>query len=192
MVKNLPAMWEAGFDSWVGKIPLEKEMATHSSTLAWRIPWTGEPGGLESMGSQRVGHNRTTKTEHTTNDADWPSGCGDCRWGLYSLLLASVAEASVMCQDKGGPFCTFLASRVPVPTACGKWGPHHGCRLHDPGRRPDARTPSQLISPLWFWAAPPPPAGFHPVSVWGTLRLFSRTLPPLSWVVLFPRQSILG
>ena len=55
MVKKLPAMWEIpGFDSWVGKIPLEKEMATHSSTLAWRIPWTGEPGGLESMGSQRV------------------------------------------------------------------------------------------------------------------------------------------
>ena len=37
--------------------PLEKEMATHSSILAWRIPWTEEPGGLQSMGSQRVGHN---------------------------------------------------------------------------------------------------------------------------------------
>ena len=40
--------------------PLEKEMATHSSTLAWRIPWPEEPGGLQSMGSQRVGHNRVT------------------------------------------------------------------------------------------------------------------------------------
>ena len=40
----------------VGKIPLEKEMATHSSVLAWRIPWTEEPGGLQSTGSQRVGH----------------------------------------------------------------------------------------------------------------------------------------
>ena len=38
--------------------PLEKEMATHSNILAWRIPWTGEPGGLQSTGSQRVGHNR--------------------------------------------------------------------------------------------------------------------------------------
>ena len=37
--------------------PLEKEMATHSSILAWEIPWTEEPGGLQSMGSQRVGHN---------------------------------------------------------------------------------------------------------------------------------------
>ena len=44
------------FDPWVGKIPLEKEMATHSSILAWRIPWTEEPGGLQSMGLQRVRH----------------------------------------------------------------------------------------------------------------------------------------
>ena len=45
------------FNPWVGKIPLEKEMATHSSILDWRIPWTEEPGELQSMGSQRVGHN---------------------------------------------------------------------------------------------------------------------------------------
>ena len=43
------------FNPWVGKIPLEKEMATHSSVLAWRIPWTEEPGGLQSMGSQELG-----------------------------------------------------------------------------------------------------------------------------------------
>ena len=46
---------------WVRKIPLEKEMATHSSILAWEIPWTEEPGGLQSMGMQRVGHNWTTE-----------------------------------------------------------------------------------------------------------------------------------
>ena len=45
-----------GFDPWVGKTPLEKGMATHSSTLAWRIPCTEEPGGLQSMGPQRAGH----------------------------------------------------------------------------------------------------------------------------------------
>ena len=100
LVKNLPAMWETGFDPWVGKIPwrrerllqysglensvivdfpiaqmvknlpamqetwvqslgqedpLKKEMATHSSILAWRNPWTEETGGLQSMGSQGVG-----------------------------------------------------------------------------------------------------------------------------------------
>ena len=44
------------FDPWVGKIPLEKEMATHSSKIAWEIPWAEETGGLESVGLQRVGH----------------------------------------------------------------------------------------------------------------------------------------
>ena len=54
MVKNLPAMWETWVRSLGQEDPLETEMATHSSTLAWRIPWTEEPGGLQSMGSQRV------------------------------------------------------------------------------------------------------------------------------------------
>ena len=43
--------------------PLEKEMATHSSTLTWETPWTEEPGGLQSMGSQRVGHDLMTKQQ---------------------------------------------------------------------------------------------------------------------------------
>ena len=51
MVKNLPAMQETCVQSLDQKDPLEKEMATHSSTLAWKIPWTEEPGGLQSMGS---------------------------------------------------------------------------------------------------------------------------------------------
>ena len=56
-VKRLPLQCERPrFNPWVGNIPLEKEMATHSSTLAWRIPWMEEPGGLQSMGSQRVKH----------------------------------------------------------------------------------------------------------------------------------------
>ena len=56
VVKNLPAMQETQED------PLEKGMATHSSIHAWRIPWTEEPGGLQSMGSQRVRHNWMTNT----------------------------------------------------------------------------------------------------------------------------------
>ena len=52
-VKHLPAMWVQSL-GW--EDPLEKEMATHSSTLAWKIPWTEEPGRLQSMGSQRVRH----------------------------------------------------------------------------------------------------------------------------------------
>ena len=55
-VKHLPAMQETRVQSLGQEDPLEKEMAPHSSILAWRIPWTEEPGGLQSMGSQRVGH----------------------------------------------------------------------------------------------------------------------------------------
>ena len=55
-LKRLPAMQESWVQSLGPEDPLEKEMATHSSTLAWRIPWTDEPGGLQSTGSQRVGH----------------------------------------------------------------------------------------------------------------------------------------
>ena len=57
MVKNPPAMQEAQVQSLGREDPLEKGMATHSSILAWKIPWTEEPGRLQSMGSQRVGHN---------------------------------------------------------------------------------------------------------------------------------------
>ena len=57
MVKNLPAMQETQVQSLGLEDPLEKEMATHCSILAWRITWTEEPGGLQSMASQRVGHN---------------------------------------------------------------------------------------------------------------------------------------
>ena len=55
-VKHLPTMWEIWIQSLGQEDPLEKEMATHSSTLAWKIPWMEEPGGLQSMGLQRVGH----------------------------------------------------------------------------------------------------------------------------------------
>ena len=55
-VKNLPAVQETRGRSLGWEDPLEKEMATHSSILAWKISWTEEPGGLQSMGSQRVGH----------------------------------------------------------------------------------------------------------------------------------------
>ena len=60
MVKCLPAMWETWVQSLGWEDPLEKEMATHSSTLAWKTPWTEEPGRLQSVGSQRVGHDWTT------------------------------------------------------------------------------------------------------------------------------------
>ena len=56
MVKHLSTMWETRVRSMGGEDLLEKEMATHSSILAWKIPWMEEPDRLKSMGSQRVGH----------------------------------------------------------------------------------------------------------------------------------------
>ena len=56
MVKRLPTMRETWVQSLGREDPLQKEMTTHYTILAWRIPWTEEPGGLQSMGSQRAGH----------------------------------------------------------------------------------------------------------------------------------------
>ena len=57
MVKRLSTMWETWVQSLGWEDPLEKEMAIHSSTIAWKIPWTEQPGRLQSMRSQRVRHN---------------------------------------------------------------------------------------------------------------------------------------
>ena len=62
MVKDLPAMQETQVQCPGQKEPLEKVVATHSSILAWRIPWTEEPGGLQATGSQTVRHNRAAVT----------------------------------------------------------------------------------------------------------------------------------
>ena len=66
-LKRLPAVWETWVRSLGREDPLEKEMATHSSILAWRIPWTEEPGGLPSMWSQRVRHDSVTKQQSLKN-----------------------------------------------------------------------------------------------------------------------------
>ena len=80
-VKNLPAVQEIQVWSLGQEDPLEMEMATHSSILAWRIPWTEEPGGLQSMGLQRVWHNLAT--EHTAQLVpvvkNPPANAGDAR-----------------------------------------------------------------------------------------------------------------
>ena len=79
MVKRLSAMWE----TWVRLLgredPLEKEMAMHSSTLAWKIPWTEEPAGLLSMGLQRVRHDRATSLSLSMMEAGPGSQAGASR-----------------------------------------------------------------------------------------------------------------
>ena len=73
MVKYLPTMWETWVRSLGWEDPLEKEMAPHSSTLAWRIPWMKEPRGLQSMGSQRVWH-------------DWATSLSLVNYEYYSIV----------------------------------------------------------------------------------------------------------
>ena len=65
-VKHLPTMWETQVQTLGQEDLLEKEVVTHSSILAWKIPWMEEPGRLQSMGSQRVGHDRATSLSNTT------------------------------------------------------------------------------------------------------------------------------
>ena len=76
VVKNLPAVQETWVRSLTQEDPLEKEMATHSRIIAWKIPRTEEPGGVQSMGLQRVGHNCATNFHftyigHPTNLQCW-------------------------------------------------------------------------------------------------------------------------
>ena len=71
MVKRLPAMWETWVRSLGWEDPLEKEMATHSSTLAWKIPWMDKPGRLQLMGSQRVGHDCAASLHFTSSILAW-------------------------------------------------------------------------------------------------------------------------
>ena len=75
MVKHLPTMWKTQVRSLGWEDPLEKEMATHSSILSWRIPWTEEPGKLQSMESQRVRHDWVTSLSFFLSffTGFWPS-----------------------------------------------------------------------------------------------------------------------
>ena len=81
---QLPAMQETGVRSLCQEDSLEEEMAAHPSILAWRIPWTEEPGGLQSMGSQRVGHDWVTNTFTSLSPSNqhWFSGQG----GLLEIV----------------------------------------------------------------------------------------------------------
>ena len=82
LVKRLPTMWETHVQSLSREDPLEKEMATHSSTLAWKIPWVEEHGRLQSMQSQSIGHNWAIERNHVC----WLS-CLLCHGKHYFALI---------------------------------------------------------------------------------------------------------
>ena len=107
-VKRLPTMWETRVWSLGREDPLEKEMATHSSTLAWKIPWTEEPGMLQSMGSQRVGHEWTTSLSFFLHQIP-----GDQRWFHNSVFcfywsIVAIQHYFSFCCTKVNQFCMHM------------------------------------------------------------------------------------
>ena len=104
-LKRLPGMRETRVRSLGQEDPLEKEMVTHSSTLAWRIPWREETGSLQSMGSQRVRHDWATSLTHSLivllvlkkgkrhNKCKWSQKCGKCYNGAMGGVPGSTKEA---------------------------------------------------------------------------------------------------
>ena len=96
MVKNLPAMWETWVQSLVWEDPLEEGMASHSSILAWRILWTEEPGGLQSLGLQRVRHSWVTKNTHNL----WREKPTSRVTFSLSMCVCSVAQSYSTCFER--------------------------------------------------------------------------------------------
>ena len=86
MVKNPPAMWETWVQSLGWRDPLEEGMAAHSSVLAWRIPWTEEPGGLQSIGHKELDTTEVSYLPHRGN-----SDVNDCRF-LWKLWRSEIVN----------------------------------------------------------------------------------------------------
>ena len=136
-VKNLPALQETRqmqVPSLGREDPLEEEMATHSSNLHWRIPWTEEPGRLQSKGSQRVGHNWATKHTQNTEGRDMLSFSVGFR--LYVYNLCNIIYQ--LCFIKKDPMCFKALASI---YAC--WGPEErtACYLQSLTQNPPTERP---------------------------------------------------
>ena len=98
VVKNLPATQEMRAQSLGREDPLEKKMATYSSILAWRISWTEDPGRPQSLGSQRVGHNRATVTLtffQGGNGGGADLACFPCHLGCSSVCFLATRRQNI-------------------------------------------------------------------------------------------------
>ena len=97
LVKNPPTMWETLVQSLGQEDPLEKGKAIHSSTLAWKVPWTEEPGGLQFMGLRRVGHDWATSLSHTGEGHGNPLqySCLENPRGAWWAAVYGVAESDM-------------------------------------------------------------------------------------------------
>ena len=125
MVKNLSAMQETQVWSLGQEDPLEKEMAIHSSILAWKIPWTEEAGGPQSMGSQRVGHDWATNTDGVSSNSCTIESVMPSKHLIlyYQLLLLPSTFPSITVFSRESALCikwpkywsfSFIISELPI------------------------------------------------------------------------------
>ena len=131
-LKRLPAMWETWVQSLGWEDPLGKEMATHSSILAWRIAWTEEPGGLQSIGSQRVGLKWLSMNAHEAmNFFFFPTGLGLC-YGVQapgaSLVTQRVKNLPAVQETQVQSLSQKIPWRSGQPTPVFLPGDSHGQR----------------------------------------------------------------
>ena len=119
IVKNLPTMWETRVQPLGREDPLEKGRAAHSGILAWKIPWTEDPGRLQSMGSQRAGHDGATNTSYL---------CTFCKChGPFCLLEPSAWKVKCFQLIWSGLMRTLPGNAA---TSFSKNHPHSICKLY--------------------------------------------------------------
>ena len=135
------------FDSWVGKIPLEKGKATDSSILAWRIPWTEEPGGLQSTVSQRVGHNWVAK--HSTTYHKVSQHVNNIQINFYILFHTNSSKSEVYFTYIT---CFYFSSMSHSVMSDSLW-PHELQHTRPPCPSPTPRVYSNSC-PLSRWCHP--------------------------------------
>ena len=126
-IKHLPAKQEARVQSLGWEDPLEKEMATHSSILAWRIPWTKEPGRLQSTGSQRVDMTERLHTHTQFIDIQFNSCAQLCLTLCHCSSPGSFVHGIFQVRVWNGTCCHFLLQRIFLTQES---NPHLLCLLH--------------------------------------------------------------
>ena len=122
MVKNPPAMQKTWVRSLGHEDPLEEDTATHSSILAWRIPWTEKPGRLQSVGSQRVGHDWATYT-HTSDTKRQPT-LQEAKWLMtqgMGVRLIPQRHSSNSTDNTEQPIPQLRHMLTPTPVLQGHW-----------------------------------------------------------------------
>ena len=126
MVKNLPVMQETWVQSLGWEGPLEEGMATHSSILAWKIPWTGKPGGPQSVGSQRVRHDWATNT-FTIRGVRKLAGKDQGAFGNSYNGAQSISEVTLVL---GSTSVALVQGLAPVTLVWNYWSPRpRACAL---------------------------------------------------------------